>query len=175
MERKKNYQVVLVKQQIGYEDTIKELKRLKSKNGELTLQEAKNLLIISSNYLHPIYNRWKILPLEDMINNSTKVDYENNIEILETVGLFDRLDIRRYRPIKMIYRPIKMCDVYQKDFQNLGIEAKKYEEFDSNEINLKIYWNLDDISDLPIDYEKLKLLTKEELQDIIDRKERDGR
>ena len=28
--------------------------------------------------------------------------------------------------------------------------------------------NLNDISDLPIDYEKVKLLTKEELQNVID-------
>ena len=31
--------------------------------------------------------------------------------------------------------------------------------------------NLDDISDLPIDYNKVKLLTKDELQEIIEREE----
>lgn len=40
--------------------------------------------------------------------------------------------------------------------------------YDGSKPHFEICLNLNDISDLPIDYEKVKLLTKEELQNVID-------
>ena len=63
-----------------------------------------------------------------------------------------------------------MWKKYQKEFKDLGIDVKKSRSYRAR-LRFDICINLDDISDLPIDYDKVQLLTKEELQKIIKREE----
>ena len=64
-----------------------------------------------------------------------------------------------------------LWEKYKKEFKDLGIDVKKYSRYYGSRPQFVICVNLDDISDLPIDYEKVKLLTKEELQEIREREE----
>lgn len=64
---------------------------------------------------------------------------------------------------------------YQEEFRDLDIDVRKYSRYYGRKPQFEICVNLDDISDLPIDYEKVKILTKEELQEIIEREEGNAR
>ena len=64
-----------------------------------------------------------------------------------------------------------LWEKYQIEFKDLGIDVKKYSRYYGSSPQFEICINLADISDLPIDYEKVKLLTKEELQEIREREE----
>lgn len=64
-----------------------------------------------------------------------------------------------------------LWEKYQKEFKDLGIDVKKYRPPYEGAPRFEICVNLDDISDLPIDYEKVILLTKEELTEIREREE----
>ncbi len=64
-----------------------------------------------------------------------------------------------------------LWEKYKIEFRDLGIDVKKYSRYYESTPHFEICVNLDDISDLPIDYEKVKLLTKKELKKIIEREE----
>lgn len=161
------------------ENRIKELERLKNKNGQLTLEETKNLLLIINSVYRELnirYNVWDLLPLEDMSSgNSNKVylapiPEESGTEKVEVSHSFlygSKYKDRYY--YKSDLQPL--WKKYQKEFSDLGIDVRKYSRFYGSEPKFEICVNLDDISDLPIDYEKVKILTKEELQKIMEREE----
>ena len=60
---------------------------------------------------------------------------------------------------------------YKKEFTELHIDVKKYSKYYESEPCFEICVNLGDISDLPIDYKKVKQVTKEEMEEIIEREE----
>ena len=67
-----------------------------------------------------------------------------------------------------------MWKKYQKECKDLDIDVIKKEGVIAKSSKISTFdicINLDDISDLPIDYDKVQLLTKEELQAIIRREE----
>lgn len=161
------------------ENRIKELERLKNKNGQFTLEETKNLLLIINSVYRELnirYNVWDLLPLEDMYSgNSNKVylapiPEESGTEQVEVSHSFvygSKYEDRHY--YKSDLKPL--WKKYQEEFRDLGIDVRKYSRYYASKPQFEICVNLDDISDLPIDYEKIKILTKEELQEIIEREE----
>ena len=160
------------------ENRIKELEQLKNKNGQLTLEETKNLLLII-NYvyreLNIRYNVWDLLPLEYMSSgNSNKVHLapipeESGTKKVEVSHSFYGSEYEDRHYYKSDLRPL--WKKYQEEFRDLDIDVKKYSRYYKSKPHFKICVNLDDISDLPIDYKKVKILTKEELQEIIEREE----
>lgn len=161
------------------ENRIKELEQLKNKKGQLTLEETKNLLLIINSVYRELnikYNVWSLLPLEDMsIKNSDKIylapiPKESGTHRVEVGHSFLHGFEYEDRPYhKSDLRPL--WKKYQTEFRDLGIDVKKYSRYYENKPQFEICVNLDDISDLPIDYEKVKILTKEELQEIIEKEE----
>ncbi len=161
------------------ENRIKELELLKNKNGQLTLEETKNLLLIINSIYRELnirYNVWNLLPLEDMSSgNSNKVylapiPEESGTEQVEVSHSFvygSKYEDRYYH--KSDLQPL--WKKYQEEFRDLGIDVRKYSRYYGSKPQFDICVNLDDISDLPIDYEKVKILTKEEFQEIIEREE----
>lgn len=160
-------------------EKIEELERLKNKNGQLTLEETKNLLLII-NYvyreLNIRYNVWNLLPLEYMnSDNSNKVYLApipedsgiERVEVGHSLGYGFKYKERYYN--KSDLQPL--WKKYQEEFRDLGIDVRKYSGYYESKPKFEICVNLDDISDLPIDYEKVKILTEEELQEIIEREE----
>ena len=168
-----------------YEERIKSeqnriqwLEELKDKNEKLTLEETRKLLLtINDVYskLHIKHNIRKLLPLEDMGSENSKQVYlapipEENGTYKEEVShsfFGSQYEDRYYHKsdLKPLWKRYKM------EFRDLGIDVKKYSQYFGGKPHFEICVNLDDISDLPIDYEKVKLLTKEELQEIIEKEE----
>lgn len=161
------------------ENRIKELERLKSKNGQFTLEETKNLLLIINSVYRELnirYNVWNLLPLEDMSSDNSNKVYlapipeESGTEQVEVSHSFlygSEYEDRYYH--KSDLQPL--WKKYQGEFKDLDIDVKKYSRYYGSTPQFEICVNLDDISELPIDYEKVKILTKEELQEIIEREE----
>lgn len=161
------------------ENRIKELERLKTKNGQFTLEETKNLLLIINSVYRELnirYNVWNLLPLEDMSSDNSNKVYlapipeESETEQVEVSHSFlygSKYEDRYYH--KSDLQPL--WKKYQGEFKDLDIDVKKYSRYHGSTPRFEICVNLDDISELPIDYEKVKILTKEELQEIIEREE----
>lgn len=160
-----------------------ELEQLKNKYGNLTLEETKKLLlIINSIYkeLNIRYNVWNVLPLEDMNSeNSDKIDLAEIPRKLVTkeVAINPNLFGVGYGYGDYYEKDLQLLwKEYQGKSKNLGIDVKKYSEYyNESEPKFEICVSLDDISDLPIDYEKVKILTKEELKEIIEREEKESK
>ena len=154
------------------------------KHKQLTLEEMKQLLaIIKSTYIKLKINedKRKVIPLEYIEIPNTDQEYlveipeEKRIEKVEVCHIYMRgwkyEDRYCYRSD---LRPL--WKKYQKEFKELGIDIKEYnEKYNQRYPVFYICINLDDISDLPIDYNKVQLLTKEELQEIIDREKENER
>lgn len=146
------------------------------KNKRLTTEEMRQLLLIIFkiyNVLNIKYDVRELIPLEDMISISDRfVSIPENMEVH-----YDEYSGYPSRKHKSDLKPL--WKKYQKDCIDLGIDVKKYDDcyegsrkgWDSCVPEFEICINLDDISDLPIDYNKVKLLTKDELQEIIEREE----
>lgn len=160
------------------ENLLKELKEFKNINGQLTLEEARNLLskikfVYNNLDIRYRYNVWKLLPLEDMNTDSAEVylpqipkKYE--IEPKEERNMYDCI---RKKKSYHKYDLQPLWKEYQEDWRDLGIDVKKYGSHYGSKLEFEIFVNLDDISDLPIDYKKTKILTKEEIQEIMEREE----
>mgnify|MGYP001864682937 FL=1 len=118
---------------------------------------------------------WDLLPLEYMSSgNSNKVHLapipeESGTKKVEVSHSFYGSEYGDRHYYKRDLRPL--WKKYQEEFRDLHIDVKKYSRYYKSKPHFKICVNLDDISDLPIDYEKVKILTKEELQEIIEREE----
>lgn len=161
------------------ENRIKELECLKNKNGQFTLEETKNLLLIINSVYRELnirYNVWNLLPLENMnSDNSNKVylapipeeSGTKQVEVSHSFLYGSKYEDRYYH--KSDLQPL--WKKYQGEFKDLNIDVKKYSRYYGSTPRFEICVNLDDISELPIDYEKVKILTKEELQEIIEREE----
>ncbi len=180
-----NEEEVLDKNSIErYEERIDEIKNkiemlegLKNRNGKLTLAEIRRLLILSNNIYKKLnirYDERKILPLEN-----TREGYGIQVHFapLPEKRRFYSVETSRsflYGPEYMHYYKSDLKPLWEKyksEFEKLGIGVKKYSRNYESKPHFEICVNLDDISDLPIDYEKVTLLTKEELQKIIEREE----
>lgn len=169
-----------------YEEKIEEeknkiewLKDLKNRDEKLTLEEIRKLLLIINdiyNKLNIRYNVRKILPLEDMGSKNSRQVYlapipeesaTHSVEVSHSFLYGSEYEDRYY--YKSNLQPL--WKKYQGEFKDLGIDVKKYSRYYESEPLFEICVNLKDISDLPIDYEKITLLSKEELQKIIEREE----
>lgn len=182
-----NEEEVLDKNSIErYEERIDEVKNkmemlegLKNRNGKLTLAEIRRLLILSDDIYKKLnirYDERKTLPLENMRRGyGPQVDLAPipeesgiySVEVRHTFLYGSEYEYRHY--YKSDLKPL--WKKYKSEFEDLGIDVKKYSRNYENKPHFEICVNLDDISDLPIDYEKVTLLTKEELQKIIEREE----
>ena len=126
------------------------------KNRKLTLKEIRKLLLVINDVYSELnikYDVRKLIPLEDMGTGNSHQVY--------------------LAPIPDYYKSDSeepLWKKYQKEFKDLGIDVKKSRSYRAR-LRFDICINLDDISDLPIDYDKVQLLTKEELQKIIEREE----
>lgn len=119
---------------------------------------------------------WNLLPLENMnSDNSNKVylapipeeSGTKQVEVSHSFLYGSKYEDRYYH--KSDLQPL--WKKYQGEFKDLNIDVKKYSRYYGSTPRFEICVNLDDISELPIDYEKVKILTKEELQEIIEREE----
>lgn len=161
------------------EGTIEWLEEIKNKNEKLTLEETRKLLLTINdvyNRLHIKHNVRNILPLENMGSENSYQVYlapipkesgSRSVEISHSFLDGSRYEDRYYH--KSDLKPL--WEKYKREFIDLGIDVKKYSPYYGSTPHFEICVNLDDISDLPIDYEKVKLLTEEELQEIIKREE----
>lgn len=174
----------------NYEKKIKErnsqMEWLKSlKNKKLTLGEIRQLLLLINNVykeleLYIRYDVRKLIPLEDM---GTPNSYQEYLAPIPKESGFYSEEVShdffygsKYRERYYHKSDLKpLWKKYQKEFEDLGIDVKKYDRDYEDEACFDICINLDDISDLPIDYDKVQLLTKEELQEIIDRENENER
>ena len=140
------------------------------------------MLIINSVYrqLNIGYNVWNLLPLEDMNSENNSKIYlapipeESGVKVVEVSHDFlygSTYGFRHY--YKSDSKPL--WKKYQEDFRDLGIDVKKYSQYYYSKPKFKICVSLDDISDLPIDYKKVEILSKEELKEIIEKEEGEGR
>ena len=179
--------ILLIKDIINNEKKIKErnshMEWLKSlKNKKLTLGEIRQLLLLINNVYRELYIRYdvrKLLPLENMGTENSHQVYLAPIP--KESGFHSEVSYDFFYGSKYRERYYHRSDLkplwkkYQKEFEDLGIDVKKYDRDYEDEPRFDICINLDDISDLPIDYDKVQLLTKEELQEIIDRENENER
>ncbi len=164
-DQKPDYSSHYYYKKIPYEENIRSekvniqwLEKLKNKNEKLTLEEERILLLIIGHVYKQLYikcNIRNILPLEDMKCQEYLAPIPKRI-------IFDR---NHRIDTEGISEPL--WEKYKSEFKGLDIEVKLY-RYDGSKPHFEICLNLNDISDLPIDYEKVKLLTKEELQNVID-------
>lgn len=151
---------------------ITELREIKEKN-VMTNEEVKRMLmIINSTYkeLDIKRNSWRILVLESMEKQLAPIPETDGYERVEVSHSFlygseyeDRYYHRTY--VKPLWKK------YKKDFKDLGIDIKMYNKHYPCTPEFETCINLADISDLPIDYEKVKLIPEEEMKEIIEREE----
>lgn len=175
------------------DQAITELTNLKkseiSNARNLQLEDLKILLEITKyNYdnLNIKYNIWEIVPLEDLD--------EPQIKLVTSTDEFERYNKKTVSSwwedswwkddydIFEMKLPHPLIEKYGKDINELGIELKAVKNVwetvsKENNSNAVVFSNvivkLDDISDLPIDYDKIKLISKEEIEK--DSKTDDGR
>ncbi len=157
---------------------IEWLEDLKNRNEKLILEETKKLLLTINDIYKELnirYNARKILPLENMeTENSGQVhlapipEERGTYKVEVSSSVFGSEYEDRYYH-KSDLKPL--WKKYQREFKDLGIDVKKYSRYYESEPHFEICVNLRDISDLPIDYEKITLLPKEELKKIIEREE----
>lgn len=147
------------------------------KNRKLTLKEIRELLLFINDVyweLNIRYDVRELIPLENMgTQNLAPIPEEYGTYCVELSHSFSRgstYSDENYH--KTNSEPL--WKKYQKEFKDLGIDVKKSRSY-RRIPQFDIYIKLDDISDLPIDYDKVQLLTKEELQKIIEREEGDER
>lgn len=147
---------------------IELLKEFRNKNQKLTLQETREMLSIINDFYRRLkisYDERKVLPLEDMDSKNSEQVEPAPIPKAVSWLLGEENGRKRYRCNSRC-----LWKKYQKEFEILGIDIKK--ENDSYESGyFKICVKLGDISDLPIDYKKVKLVKKEKLKKIIEREE----
>lgn len=152
---------------------------LKSQKKYATLESRKKALIallkIYSKF-NVKYNVRNILPLENMSTNNSNQVY------LVTVPSAS-IPNERYGNIHtfgmgfgnisedIIYNAKPLWQKYEREFNELGIRVHLVNpnNFDTN-ARFKIYVNLNDILELPIDLKKVKLITNEELKELMERK-----
>lgn len=172
----------------NYEKKIKKRNRhmewLKSlKNKKLTLEETRQLLLIINDVYSELnikYDVRKLIPLEDMGTQNSHQVYlapipEERGSHFEEVS-HDFLYGSKFREESYYRSDLKpLWKKYQKGFEDLGIDVKKYSRYYESKPCFDICINLNDISDLPIDYDKVQLLTKEELQEIVNREKENER
>lgn len=148
------------------------------KNRKLTLKEKRKLLLVINDVYRELtikYDVRKVIPLENMGTQNSDQVYlapipeESGTYSVEVSHCFSRGSTYENRSYyKSDSEPL--WKKYQKEFKDLGIDVKKSRSYRARS-RFDICINLDDISDLPIDYDKVQLLTKEELQKIIEREE----
>lgn len=148
-------------------DDIQWLEELKNKKEQLTLDESRRLLLTINNIykeIHVAYDAREILPLENMGSKNSSQVY------LAPVPKLYIPSYKRYEPDYETRDIRPLWEEYKKQFKDLNIDVLKYTETFDGEIDyFEICVNLGDISDLPIDYQKVKLLTKEKINEIMER------
>ena len=181
---------------INYQDIsslqtkIEWLEKLKNKDGHFTLEDTKKLL----KFIHKLYedlnikhDTRKIMPLE-WFRTQGRFDFFNYIEggegekwapIPERSGYMEvevshsfyygsEYETRSYHNTN----PEPLWEKYKKEAKELGIDIKKYYSgFYEENASFETCVNLDDISDLPIDYKKIELIPKDKIEEIINRDE----
>ena len=116
-----------------------------------------------------IFNLRSNVPLEYMSDQVFLVKVPEKVISYKTH--FSRIYGKHFNDVngQYIIRNLKPLWIkYKKDFEDLGIEVHKLYPDEFNEdarVNLII--NLNDISDLPINYEKIKLLTNKEHEQLM--------
>lgn len=161
-------------------EEIKEKKKL-SKNDIWTIQ--KSIYFIYSE-LNINFNMWELRELEniDALNFSNKSTYYSQIPREQryenrTVGHTYGYGFE-YEKVSVEYlNKSPLYAKYEKEFKELGLDIKLYDlgdwvkevKYRGNEPRFEICINLDDISDLPIDYEKVELIPEEKMKEIMER------
>lgn len=179
--------ILLLQDRINdYNGEIKELEKLQqieNQNGKLTLEETKKLLLIINDIYRQLdikYNVWDLLPLEGMGSENSNRVYlapipeesgTKRVEVGHSILSGYQYEDRYY--YKSDLQPL--WKKYQRDCKDLSIEVRKYGRNYESSPQFEICIKLDDISDLPIDYKKVEILTERELQEIMEREEGNGR
>ena len=145
-------------------DNMQYLRVLKNRTEKLGLKQYKEILFIINKVYEESYvycNPRKILPLGCMGRAGNHQEFLAPIP-KKYYGGKSISDIY----VKTTVKPL--WEKYQRDFKELGIKVKSccVPNFGKKEQCFPIAVCLGDIIDLPIDYEKVDLLTKEELQKI---------
>ena len=132
-------------------DALKRLESVKRKHNKLDLKKSKDML----SEINIIYSRNSnshterlILPLEDM-----------------TISSFNEVCLVSPPHLAFLDYSANLMPLwrkYQKDFKDLGINVIKCDYHSKYSYSFLIYVNLNDISDLPIDYKKVQQLTNNE-------------
>lgn len=161
-------------------EEIKEKKKL-SKNDIWTIQ--KSIYFIYSE-LNINFNMWELRELEniDALNFSNKSTYYSQIPREQryenrTVGHTYGYGFEYEKVLVEYLNKSPLYAKYEKEFKELGLDIKLYDlgdwvkevKYRGNEPRFGICINLDDISDLPIDYEKVELIPEEKMKEIMER------
>lgn len=133
-------------------NALKWLRSIEKNHNKLDLKKSKDMLSEINN----IYSRnshchkeRRILPLEDMSIDSC----HDEVYFISP----PHLTLLDYRSLLM-----PLWRKYQKDFKDLGINVIKCDYHSKYSYSFLIYVNLNDISNLPIDYKKVQQLTNNE-------------
>ena len=171
-----------IKAEIGkLKNKISWLRKLKDKNGKLTYEETKKFLLTIEdvyNKLNIDYDERSVLPLECM---KSEKEYFTAIPRRCEVNLVS-VGHSYLGGFQYENRYTEMCNLtllwkkYKEEFKNLKLDIK----IDKQNYYAKIpegyiYINSNDVSDLPINYSKMKILEKEELDNVTGKENESGR
>lgn len=160
-----------------YYDDLQYLKILKYRNEKIGLEQYKEILLIM-NRLYKYYSIYcdprQTLPLECMTSKNSSQVY-----LAEVPSRYYLREIYYGRKsVKELYIETNIKPLWQKcerDFKELKIDVRAMTDHKDNEQYFPIAVCLENIKDLPIDYTKVNMLTKEELERIVqEEKEKEG-
>ena len=165
-----------------YTNNKEELKKLFEKNGNYTLKEAQKFLHYLNNLYNAlgfVHNLWQTVSLEQMSINCDEiylVPFPNRTtrEQVPTRHVFGKGWEYEDRDV---YRSsiARIVEQYKKDWEQMKLDIKKYNQYveGHHKPSFDICINLDNLSDLPIDYEKARLLSQRELDIILEREKKE--
>lgn len=153
---------------------------IKNQKKKSTLEDMRNALGIINDIYSKFYvkhNVRRILPLEDMSNSQqvylVEIPSSRKKHYFGLTHTFGRgYNYDDCESIELtIYNARPLWQKYEREFNELGIRVHLVNpnNFDTN-ARFKIYVNLNDILELPIDLKKVKLITNEELKELMERK-----
>lgn len=165
-----------------YTSNKEELKKLFEKNGSYTLKEAQKFLYYLNNLYNDlgfVHNLWQTVSLEQMSTNCDEiylVPFPNRTtrERVSTRHVFGKG--WEYEDRDVYHSSIApIVEQYKKDWKQMGLDIKKYDQYVGGHYrpSFDICINLDNLTDLPIDYEKARLLSQRELDIILEREKKE--
>lgn len=164
------------------EKDLQWLENLKGRKGKLAFEEIIKFLFLINRVYEKlnIDRKRRIIPLEYMQSEEIQKNGSRQVQLVKIPkmqGTYSYIFSHSMYGSKYGQSTYTIWDTntlwkkYQEEFKKLEIDVKKCSQYYKDKPIFEIAISLDDIADLPIDYEKVKILTKEELQKILEREE----